>query len=150
MPTSNELIEELVSLTRDSLKAVETDLGELRADVRVLAERLNNQGATSTRIEGELGTVKMSTEESVKGLTQTQTEALGALKKDLLDALEATKVELKKDLAGYVKKNDAEVKRVDDRLQTLEKAHAKYLGAAAVAGAVLGFIASLAKGFLGL
>jgi methyl-accepting chemotaxis protein len=95
MSTANQLIEELVSLTRGSLRNVETELAELRADVRVLSERMNNR-------HSEVG--KMS--ESMKTL--------------------------------------------EGRVNDLEKAHAKYLGAAAVIGGVLGFGMSVAKGALGL
>lgn len=146
MPTSNELIEELVSLTRDSLRNVEKDISELRADVRVLTERLTNQSTTSTRIEGDLGALKGDAtriKDDVKG-------DLDEYKKGFDDAVQKVADDAKDALDAYKKDKDAEVKRLEERLQKLEQAHAKYLGAAAVAGAVLGFVASLAKGFLGL
>lgn len=95
MSTTNEVIQELVTLTRGSLRNVETEIAELRADVRVLSERVNNRHSDVGKLE-----------KSVTELT--------------------------------------------DRVNDLEKAHAKYLGGAAVIGAVLGFVASLAKGALGL
>jgi len=106
MATSNELIEDLVTLTRGALRSVEVQIGEVRADVRVLSERLDNQKTNLERLEGQVVEVSAKTAKKLEGM--------------------------------------------DARIQKIEQAHAKYLGAAAVIGAVLGFVASLAKGMLGL
>lgn len=150
MPTSNELIEELVSLTRGSLRSVETDHAELRADVRVLEERVNNQASNTQRLEGDLTSLKTSIDASLSKGFDDQDKLLIGHKKSLDAAISAVKNAAKEELAEYKKANDELVKKQEERINKLEQAHAKYLGAAAVAGAVLGFIASLAKGALGL
>lgn len=110
MASSNELIEELISLTRGSLRNVETELSEVRADIRVLSERVKNKNTDVDRIESDFKSFKIETDKKIQALH----------------------------------------KEHDDRLKKLENAHAKFIGMAGVVGGVIGFIASLAKGFLGL
>lgn len=116
------LIEELITLTRGSIRIIETDVAELRADVRVLDERWKNH------------------QEDLQKTLDKQEEQL----EKLLDKQE--ELANKEDVSALKK----EISALEKRVNTLEKAHSKYLGAAAVIGAILGFIASLAKGFLGL